>query len=324
MKRLFLAVLLTLLAPAAFAVDEGRDANIDMVANDLHALGRIAALSENLNNSRQVMLAILDSDIRTLRMPREDGTFRWASLQREEGGKVADEKSIEHVYTEQELRYVTVSGPNGYRVVVTVPKKRSTFAANNRVWVRNILVDSTGFDGKTTHHELPVNAWINPGDANGVALPDIGKSVKATAELGVESGNKQAVAEVALIQAKLVDDPLSPYYPAVTKLVQLRNLAAARDINRGVLKTTNDDALLSLPGELEKRTAEQERLAEARKQMALSGLTTGSIAVGDATPDVVNELREIARMMNGTLQEQTDARARMQRLVEMLSPPVAQ
>jgi len=319
MTRLVVATLLSLLTVAAVAQEQvQRDANIDLVASDLYTLGRIASLAENLNNSRQVMLAILDSDIRTLRMPREDGTFRWASLQREEGGKVTDEKTIEHVYTEQELRYVTITGANGYRVVVTVPRKRGTFAANNRVWVRNILVDSTGFDGKTTHHELPVNAWVNPGDANGVALPDIGKSVKATAELGVESGNKQAVAEVALIQARLVDDPLSPYYPAVTKLVQVRNMAAAKEINRGVLKTTVDDALLSLPGELEKRTAEQARAAEERKQAALSGTTKGAIAVGDATPDVVNELMEITRLLGGNVQDQADGRARLQALIDRL------
>ena len=323
MTRLVVAAVLSLLTVAAVAQEQvQRDGNIDMVASDLYALGRIASMAENLNNSRQVMLAILDSDIRTLRMPREDGTFRWASLQREEGGKVTEEKTIEHVYTEQELRYITLTGANGYRVVVTVPRKRSTFAANNRVWVRNILVDSTGFDGKTTHHELPVNAWVNPGDANGVALPDIGKSVKATAELGVESGNKQAVAEVALIQAKLVDDPLSPYYPAVTKLLQVRNMAAAKEINRGVLKTTIDDALLSLPGELEKRTAEQARAAEERRQAALSGTTTGTIAVGDATPDVVNELMEITRLLGGNVQDQADGRARLQALIDRLKAPM--
>ena len=323
MTRLVVAAVLSLLTVGAVAQEQvQRDGNIDMVASDLHALGRIAALSENLNNSRQVMLAILDSDIRTLRMPREDGTFRWASLQREEGGKITEEKTIEHVYTEQELRYITITGANGYRVVVTVPRKRSTFAANNRVWVRNILVDSTGFDGKTTHHELPVNAWVNPGDANGVALPDIGKSVKATAELGVESGNKQAVAEVALIQAKLVDDPLSPYYPAVTKLLQVRTMAAAKDINRGTLKTTIDDALLSLPGELEKRTAEQARAAEERKQAALSGTTTGTISVGDATPDVINELMEITRLLGGNVQDQADGRMRLQALIERLKAPM--
>lgn len=305
-----------LLAVSTFAIEPSRDPQIDSLAADLHALGRVTAVAEDLGRSRQVLLAIVDSDVKTLRGARDDGTFRWASLQREEGGRVADEKTIEHVYTETELRYITIAGANGYRVEVAVPRKRGTFAANNRVWIRNVLVDSTAFDGKTSHHEIPVNTWVNPGDAHGVALPDIGKSVKATVELGVESGSKAAVAEVALVQAKLVDDPQSPYFPAVKRLVQIRDLADDRDINRGNLRNAIDEALLSLPGELEKRTAEQARLAEERR----SGVTRGGIAAGDATPDVVQALSDIARLLNGTLQDQRDAQNRLQSLIEMLSP----
>lgn len=297
-----------------------RDEKIDMLAADLHALARVTEVAKDLGDSRQVLLAITDNDIETIREPRGDGTYKWASLQREEGGRVSDEKTIEHVYTENELRYITVTGANGYRVEVTVPKKRGTFSANNRVWVRNVIADSTGFDGKTTHHEIPVNAWVNPGDSNGVALPEIGKSVKATAELGVESGNKAAVATVALVQAKLVDDPNSPYFPAAKRLLQIRDFEAARTIDRGHLKNAIDEATLALPGELEKRTAEQERAAEERRQMAASGTTKGSIAAGDATPDVLNELLSISTMLGGTLQEQGDARARLQTLIDALKP----
>ena len=304
-----------------FAIETAsEDKNLTMLRNDLQTLSRVTGVAEDLGRSRQVLLAITDADIETLRGPRGDGSYQWASLQREEGGRVSDEKTIEHVSTEKELRYVTVTGANGYRVEVTVPKKRGTFAANNRVWVRNVIVDSTGFDGKTTHHEMPVNVWVNPGDATGVALPEIGKSVKATAELGVESGSKAAVAKVSLVQAKLVDDPKNAYYPAVVKLLQVRELAAARDMNRGALKNTIDEAILTLPGELEKRTAEQARMAEERRQAALTGTTSGAIAVGDATPDVTMELAEIARMLGGTLQEQTDARARLDALLAKLRP----
>jgi hypothetical protein len=320
MKRLVLGFTFFLAFPLLGIETSQRDANIDMLAQDLYTIARVTAVAKDLGDSRQILLAVADSDINTLRMPREDGTYQWASLQREEGGRVSDEKTVEYVYTEKELRYVTVTGANGYRVEISVPKKRGAFSANNRVWVRNVLVDSTGFDGKTTHTEIPVNAWVNPGDANGVALPEIGKSVKATAELGVESGNKQAVATVSLVQAKLVDDPASPYFPAVKRLLAIRDLIAAKDMNRGAIRNSADEALLSLPGELEKRTAEQARMAEERKQMALNGTMKGMIMAGDATPDVVTELGEIARMMNGTLQEQTDARARMQALVDKLSP----
>jgi hypothetical protein len=329
MFRTALATMLVLLPLAAFAQQDGittppRDAKIEMVASDLHALGRIATLASDLRDARQVLLAITDQDIQSLRMPREDGTFQWAALERIEGGRVKDEVTVEQVHSEETLRNVTVTASNGYRVLVSVPQKRGVFAANNRVWVRNVLVDSTDANGKTTHTEIPVNAWVNPGDANGVALPDIGTSVKATAELGVESGSKKAVAEVALLQAKLIDDPASPWFPAVRRLLQIRELAAAEDINRGQLKTTIDEALLSVPGELEKRTAEQAEAAKVRLQMAEMGTTTGSIALGDATPDVVKEMAEISRLLAGTLEEQASGRTRLDALTTTLAPKPAE
>ena len=322
MRRTIMTTPLLLLTLAAFAQQPAMpsDEKIQMLAADLHALGRITDVAKDLNDSRQVLLAITDNDILTIRESREDGTFKWASLQREEGGRVSDEKTIEHVYTEKELRYVTVTGANGYRVEISVPKKRGTFSANNRVWVRNVLVDSTGFDGKTTHHEIPVNAWVNPGDSNGVALPEIGKSVKAVAELGVESGNKAAVATVALVQAKLIDDPSSPYFPAAKRLLQIRDFIAAKNIDRGHLKNAIDEAKLALPGELEKRTADQQRAAEERRRMLETGEMKGSIAPGDATPDVLNELISISTLLGGTLEEQSEARTRLQTLLASLRP----
>jgi len=293
------------------------DAKVDQVASDFRALSRIAQLANNLNDSRQVMLAIVDNDLENLRERRPDETYRWATLQREEASRVKDQKAIERVSTEKELREVPISGANGYRIEVSVPTKQSLFSSNNRVYIRNVLVDSTGFDGKITHHEIPVDAWVSPGDSNGVALPEIGKSVKAIVELGVESGDKRAVADVALLQAKLVDDPASPYFPVVQRLLKTREVLTAKDLNRGFIKGTVDEALLSLPGEMEKRTAEQAEAVERRRQ------ATGSIAPGDASPDVVAAIQEVARLLGGNLQEQTDARTRLQALIDSLQPKPA-
>lgn len=328
MNRISSIALALLLAAGAAAQDAApqpeRDPNIDMLAYDLRTLARVADVAEDLERSRQVLLAIVDSDIRTLRMPREDGTFQWASLQREEGGRRSEEVTIEQVHTEEMLKNVTVTADGGYRVIVTVPQKRGVFTANNPVWVRNIIAESTGFDGKVSRHEIAVNAWVNPSDATGVALPEIGRSVKATAELGVESGSKKAVAEVSLLQAKLVDDPTSPYYPAVQRLLAIRALIAERSMNRGQIRNAVDEALLSLPDELEKRTAEQEEAARVRRQMVEMGVTTGAIAIGDATPDVVRELDAIAKLLAGTLDEQTTGRARLQALVDALTPKLVE
>jgi hypothetical protein len=326
MRNLLLVTVIALAAAAQAqtpAPAPVRDEKIDLVAADLRTLSRIAALATELNDSRQVMLAIVDNDVETLREKRDDDTYRWASLQREEASRVKDQKAIERVQSEKELRNVTVSAPRAYRVEVSVPAKRNLVSANNRVYIRNILVDSTGFDGKTTHQEIPVNAWVNPGDANGVALPEIGKSVKVTVELGVETGEKRAVADVALLQAKLVDDPASPYFPAVQRLLRIRDVVAAKDMNRGTIKTVVDEALLSVPGEMEKRTAAQTAAAERRKQLAATGETKNAMAVGDATPDVVAAMKDVSTLLGGTLQDQTDARAKLNKLIETLQPKPA-
>ena len=321
--RKALIVSLTLFAAAAMAQTPAAppapapaDQKIDQVDSDLRALERIASLSSNLNDNRQVMLAIVDSDIDNLREPRPDGTYRWASLQREEASRVKEQHQIERVQSEKELREITLTAPNAYRVEVSVPAKRNLVSANNRVYIRNVIVDSTGFDGKITHQEIAVDQWVNPGDANGVALPEIGKSVKVTVELGVETGEKRAVADVSLLEAKLADDPTSPYFPAVSRLQQIRQVLVAKDLNRGFLKSTVDEALLSLPGEMQKRAAEEAASEARRKQLTAAG----SIAAGDATPDVVAALQEIDRLLGGTLQDQTAARTKLQGLINTLAP----
>ena len=91
-------------------------------------------------------------------------------------------------------------------------------------------------------------------------------------------------------------------------------------MNRGAIKNTVDEALLTLPGELTKRTAEQEEAARVRRQMAESGTTTGSINLGDATPDVVQELAAISRLLAGTAQEQADGRVQLDALLGKLRP----
>jgi len=318
MLKTISSLLVVLFAVCVSAQTLPRDEKIDQVASDFRTLSRIAAVAKNVDNERQVMQTIVDNDLDMLRDKRPDETYRWASLQREEASRVKDQKSIERVQSEKELREVAIAAPNAYRVEVAVPTKRSLFSANNRVFVRNVIVDSTGFDGKTTHTEIPVNQWVNPGDSTGVPLPEIAKNVKATVELGVESGDKTAVADVAVLQAKLVDDPQSPYFPAVRRLLQVRDIVSARSIDKALLKSTADEALLAMPGELDKRNSEITAAIERRKQSQ-----GGAIAAGDASPDVVAALQEVARLMGGTLQDQADARAKLQALITQLQPAPA-
>src|SRR5947209_6306954 len=84
-------------APATPLPSLARDEKVELVTSDLRALSRIAALSGELGDTRQVMLAIIDNDVESLRERRENDTYRWASLQREEASRVKDQKAIERV-----------------------------------------------------------------------------------------------------------------------------------------------------------------------------------------------------------------------------------
>src|SRR5437867_11289055 len=92
MRKAFLVVMVSLIVPVALA-----DEKIDLVASDLRALSRVATLAGELNDTRHVMLAIVDNDVETLREKRDDDTYRWASLQREEASRVKDQKAVERV-----------------------------------------------------------------------------------------------------------------------------------------------------------------------------------------------------------------------------------
>lgn len=328
MKRIALALLLVCAAGVALAqspepavkANPSDSEKLTALSSDIRSLARVTELSTKLEDNRQVLNAITDAEIEALREPRPDGTYVFASLTRDEAKRVTESGSVERVSTEEQLDSVTVSSPRAYRLVVTVPKKRNMVSANVRVFVKNAVVDWTSFDGKTHRDEIAVDTWVNPGDSTGVALPDIARSAKATVRLGVDSGKKKAEAQVALLQAKLVDDPASPYFPAVSRLLNLQRLLGEEKLRKGDIKSAIDEALLALPGELDKRMAERAAAQAAREQLAASGTLKGTVAVGDATPDVVAELAAIFRLGAGTLEEQTEARNRLQHLIEQLTP----
>ncbi|HVT43781.1 MAG TPA: hypothetical protein VMT00_05275 [Thermoanaerobaculia bacterium] len=308
-------------APSVSSAAAAPDPRLETLAVDLKALARIVDLSRDLNREKELIQILVNDDIEALREPRPDGTYRWASLQRVEDVRVKEEHRLRRVSTEQILDTVTMSASNPYRLEIRIPSQRGFLRSNTKVYVRNVVIDATGYDGKTTRTELPVNLWIDPKDGHGIPLPEIAKSAQVTVELGVESGGERAVAEISLLQAKLVDDPQSPNYPAVRRLLQIQELASRDSLPRVELRNVIDEAILNIPGELEKRLAMREVELALRKQMLERGETAGLVTVGDATPDVLVELQHVLRLSRGTVDEQNEARTRLESLLASLTPP---
>ncbi|MBI2212670.1 MAG: hypothetical protein HYU52_03415 [Acidobacteria bacterium] len=291
------------------------------VAVDFKAIFRMAEFCDNLEPCAPVIRKVVEQNLDMLREPRSDGSYRWASFQRVEAGRISDEKEILKVSTEATLDTIELAGKHSFSVVVTAPRKRSLISANNKIFVRDVIAEITSGDGKIRTAEIPVGVWVNPGDSHSVPLDEIAASARVKVNIGVESGTKKAVASVALLQAGLVDDPLNPHHPAVKRLNVLNSIVKEKPVNRGQLKATAEEAVLELPGEMEKLMKLREIEVKRMRELAEGGEATGVVAIGDATPDVVHELGKAAKLLSGTLTEQEEGRKMLDSLIQQLSPP---
>ncbi len=261
------------------------------------------------------MRDIVDARIHELRGPRGDDDYQWASLEREEASRKTDEVKVSKVRSEQELDSVTLDAHDGYRVEIEVPRKRSLFSANERIFVSRIVLH-----GGSDEEVIPASVWIEPGNSWAAPLPEIVDKGEVTVELAVETGGKKGVANVSLIRAKLVDDPSSPYYPAVSKLLKIRQELVSQT-DRSDLKRYIDEALATIPGEVEKSLEIEKARAAERRRNLQSGQIMDMVHPGDATGDVVVILDKIEKGLQGTLQQQEEARLMLQKLIEDLSLP---
>src|SRR4026208_774266 len=86
MLRFFLA-LLFIPATSLLGQSTPRDEKVEALASDLRTMARVVEAAKDLGDVKPVLLTIVDQNIESLRIKRDDGTYRWASLQREEGGR---------------------------------------------------------------------------------------------------------------------------------------------------------------------------------------------------------------------------------------------
>lgn len=289
---------------------------------DLKAFDRMAEFCDNLDPCAAVIRRVADENLEMLREPRGDGSYRWANLQRIEAGRRSSDGEIVKVHSEAELDTIAVAGQRIYSAIISVPKRRTMFSSNNKVWVRDLVVESEMVDGRTRTYEIPVGEWIEPEDSRTVPLEDVALKARVVARLGVQTGNTKSAAEVTILEASLVDDPRNPYYPFVRQFKGIGEVVAARRPDRSQLRTLTREAVLNLPGEMERLVAlREERLETMRREER--GEDEG-IVVGDATPDVVHEMQKAATLLAGTATEQQEGRAKLEKLIEKLLPPPAE
>lgn len=223
MKRYLLIVVLF----AATALAQSNPA--ERVANDAIVLDRVAEASKR-DLPTDLLKRIINEDIELLRGRRPDGSYEYAAYERFEAGRINSSHSIQP--RTDKMQTIEVRGAYVYRVIVDAPSRRMIVRRNKPVWVERIDVDYVA-DGSTVsqHWSFEIKAWLQPGEIRPIDLPAIAR--QATMKVIATTDEKQGYGnlDIALVQARIVDEPDSPFAAAVTAAKAVQRALDNGDVN---------------------------------------------------------------------------------------------
>lgn len=283
------------------------------VAEDARVVRRIAEVSRR-DYPEKLVGRILDEDLELLRGRRTDGTYAYAHYEREEAGRDSDRFAV-RARDENRLDTHELSGETVYRVIVGVPSRRLLVAKNRRAFIDRVTVEYTPFEGSRVARDFEVGRWLELGESETIDLPEIAKRAKVTVHARVADGEGgPATVQITLVRARLVDDPRSPYAPAVRTLKSLRTASDERELAK--VKSTSA------------------RLSDELASAPLSDVSTNIAVFPDrAAPpprasdleamphvEIYMELQRIEDLLTGTEGERRDGLDALHQLVRRLRP----
>lgn len=279
------------------------DAITDQAHDDAKVIRRLAEISKR-DLPQEPLLKIVDENLDLLRGKRGAWDFQYARFVREEAGRVTDGFDLPATKTEK-IEREKIRGSGVYRLIVSAPARRLVVAKNRRSFIERADVEYTRMDGTKNFDTVKIDRWIAPGEERGVDLPEIARDATVTvyARRQVGESGKAAVA-LALLKAKLEDDPDSPYQPITQDMkllgraIEQRDLFTIRNLTQSIIEATERqpaslrDRVTRAGGEVERAGASLERPRQGASEIELIELQAELQLIEDLLTGSENERRE--------------------------------
>ena len=193
-------------------------AQITRVSDDAKAIDRVVEISHGHDLPTDILQRLVSQDLDILRGRHADDTYDFASYERLEASRINDSFSIEPS-GEDRLTRVETKGDFVYRVVLEMPNRRMIVTHNRPVFVDHLEVESIPMasSSKTTK-TIDVKAWLQPGGSKVIDLDDIGRHTTVRLFGRTDKKNGYGNIDITLIQARVFDNPDSPYADAVSSV----------------------------------------------------------------------------------------------------------
>jgi len=267
------------------------------IALDARVVDRVAEVSKR-DLPRDLLRRMVEEDIELLRGKRPDGTYAYATYDRMEAGRKEESYSIED---DKKAKRLEMRGAWIYRLVITSPARKLLLTHNRHVFIERVEIEYLPAGSASSKVQtLDVNGWIEPGTSRNVDLEQIGR--QATARVYVRADPEgYGNLDLALLEAKIFDNPDSPYAGAV---------ASARAILRGI----ENNEVPSIRAMAQRMAGE---LQPAAPSVASVDVVAPHAEPPPAAPasDVAVELQSIEDLLTGT---ETERRQGLDKLHQLL------
>lgn len=302
------SVLAILLAAATGGVVQ---APISRVADDARVIDRVAEVSHG-DVPDNLLRRLVNLDLDLLRGRRADGTYQFATYERLESARTSESFSIE-TSNEDRLTKVETKGAFVYRAVLDVPARRLVVAKNRPVFVDHVEVEYMPQDASIVKTQVVrVGAWLEPGTLRQIDIEDIGRQTTVRVFARSDKKNGYGNLAVSLLQAKVIDNPDSPYADAVSSAKAILRALDHADIGSVRAMAQRIDARLRTPASASVLDVSATRTPEHPTHAA------ETIGGGVAAGGVQTELQAIEDLLTGTEAERRQGLDRLHQLLRRM------
>ena len=282
--------------------------SVQRVADDALVIDRVAEATRK-DLPQELLKRIINEDIDLLRGKRADGSFRYATFERLEAGRTANDFSIQK-RKDEELTRIELKGAWVYRVILSLPSRRLLVTRNRRVWVDRVDLEFIPENSSTTRTQsVKVEAWMEPGASTPIDFPVVARqaTVRVFARADQDAGYGNIV--LTLVHAKIVDNVDSPYAAAVS---------SAKALLRAV-ENSEIPSIRAMAARLHDSLVGAGAVAAGTTTAASSGPASqvDVIAPSPATDsaELHKELQEIEDLLTGSESERRQGLDRLHQLV---------
>lgn len=270
------------------------------IALDARVVDRVAEVSKR-DLPRDLLKRMMEDDVELLRGKHSDGSYAYASHDRMEASRQSQSFSIEDAKKSSRLE---LRGSWVYRLVVSAPARRMLVTRNKHVFIERIEIEYLAEGASSSKVQtLDVNGWLEPGTSRNVDLEQIARQATARVIVHADPDGYGNV-DLALLEAKIFDNPDSPYADAVS---------SAKAIVRGV---ENAD-IPSIRAMAQRLAADMEPSKPAAAAVEVTA-PRAEPAPARAEPEIAGELQAIEDLLTGTEVERRQGLDRLHQLLRRL------